>query len=495
MAMVTLSRPWKAISGISKLPDGLVMKSGSSSGPNPDRVRVEGMIPSMPRGIARRTYSIFHPAWRGWMILVFQIVVISVWAQKNAGTNEVAYLGSQPGQRTLTPIPVPVPEPVTGTTNTEWLGGGLPWWQWSRLTGNWDQVRSKLETNGLTFAGRFTTDTSVGLSSGIHQRGIQRGLLDLNFTLDPEPLLGISGGTFFAQYYFRYGPHGSDDIGDLQGYDNLDAGRLNQAEEVWYEQKLVHDHLRFKAGQVDANAEFDNLPAAVGFINSSAGFSPTLLNFPTYPNPALSANLFVYPAEWLYCGAGVYADNLRALSAYRFQHPYLIGEAGLTHPGTGHFGPGRVAAGLWHDTAGVSRFDGGLQDGTSGYYVLAEQQAWKRQPGAADDERGVSLFAQFGSANPEVSPVAHHLGIGVSATGLMSKRDNDEMGIYWSWVELSRAAGSGFTHNEISLEGFYQCQITPFFALKPDLQWIRHPGGQSSPDAAWVTTLRVIIDF
>jgi len=463
------------------------MKWGSSSEPSPGRVRVEGVLPSIPREIAR------HAIWWGLVILLFQVAVSSVWAEEISATTEIAYIGSQPGERTSTPAPASVPD--TGTTNREWFGGGLKWWQWSRLTGDWGQVRPVLETNGLAFAGRFTTDTSVGLSSGSRQRGIQRGLLDLNLTFDPEPLLGFSGGTFFAQYYYRYGPHGSDDIGDVQGYDNIDAGQLNQAEEIWYQQKLIHDLLRLKVGQVDANAEFDNLSAAAGFINSSAGFSPTLLNFPTYPNPALSANVFVYPTAWFYCGAGVYTDNLRDLSAYGFHHPHLIGEAGLTHPGTGRLGLGRVAAGVWHDTATVSRFDGGSQDGTSGYYVIAEQQVWRRQPGAADDERGFSVFAQYGSANPEACPVAHHVGFGVSTTGLFPERDKDETGIYWSWAELSRASGSSFTHDESLLEGFYQCQITPFFALKPDLQWIRHPGGQSSLDAAWVATLRVIIDF
>ena len=469
------------------------MKWGSSSEPNPGRVRVEGILPSTPCGIARHTGPVLRAVWWRWVFVLFQAAVSSVWAEENFATNEMAYLGSQPGERTLASAPAAVPG--TGTTNREWFGGGLPWWQWSRLTGDWGQMRPALATNGLTFAGRLTTDTSMGLSSGSGQRGVQRGLLDLNLTFDPEPLLGISGGTFFAQYYYRYGPQGSDDIGDLQGYDNIDADQLNQAEEIWYQQKLIHDLLRLKIGQVDANAEFDNLPAASGFINSSAGFSPTLLNFPTYPHPALSVNLFAYPTAWFYCGAGIYADNLRDLSAQGFHHPYLLGEAGLTHPGTGRLGPGRVAAGVWHDTAAVSRFDGGSQDGTSGFYVLAEQQVWKRQPEAADDKRGVSLFVQYGSTNPEISPVAHHVGAGVSATGVLPKRDNDEMGIYWSRAGLSRAGGSGFTHDESSLEGYYQCQITPFFVLKPDLQWICHPGGLSSPDAAWVATLRIIIDF
>jgi len=441
----------------------------------------------------RRNSPILRAAWRGLTIFLFGATISVMGAEENSATNELAYLGSQPGERNLTQTTGSAP--ATGPAKVEWFGGGLPWWQWSRLTGDWGRLRPMLETNGLDIAGHFTTDTSAGLDNGSRQRGIQRGLLDLNLTFNPEPVFGSSGGTLFAQYYCRFGPHGSDDIGDIQGYDNLDAGQLNQAEEIWYEQKFLHDFFRLKAGQVDANAEFDNLSAAGGFINSSAGFSPTLLNFPTYPNPALSANLFAYPAEWFYCGAGAYTDNLRRFSAYRFHHPYVVGEAGLAHSGIGRLGPGRVAAGFWQDTATVSRFDGESQDGTSGYYLAAQQQVWKQQPGVADDERGISVFVQYGSADPETSPVVRHVGLGVSATGQVPERDHDAMGIYWSWAGLSRVPGADFPHDENSLEGYYQCQLTPYFILKPDLQWIHHPGGQSSPASAWVATLRVVIDF
>jgi porin len=308
-------------------------------------------------------------------------------------------------------------------------------------------------------------------------------------------LLGISGGTFFAQYFYRGGPHGSDDIGDIQGYDNIDARHLSQVEELWYEQKLIHNRLRLKLGQVDANAEFENLPASAEFINSSAAFSPTLLEFPTYPKPAVSVNLFAYPTDWFYCGTGIYTENLRNLSMTRFQRPYLIGECGFSRPSIGPLGAGRLALGVWHGTAALCRFDGGRQTGTSGFYAIASQQVWKPRSIDAGNQVGITVFAQYSHANPDVSPVSDHVGIGISASGLIAARANDGMGIYWSWAGLSRSGGAGFDENESSLEGYYQCQATPFFAIKPDVQWIRHPGGQSSPNAAIVFTLRLIIEF
>jgi porin len=47
---------------------------------------------------------------------------------------------------------------------------------------------------------------------------------------------------------------------------------------------------------------------------------------------------------------------------------------------------------------------------------------------------------------------------------------------------------------EINTELFYRIQITRWFYIKPDVQYITNPGGQGNPDALAVT-LRAQIDF
>jgi carbohydrate-selective porin OprB len=352
-----------------------------------------------------------------------------------------------------------------------------------------------IETNGVTFGGSYLADASAVLSGGLHRSSVFRGLLSLNVTIDPEPVLGIKGGTFFAEYLFHHGPNGSADTGDLQGYSSIDAGRFSRAGEIWYEQKFLKDCLRMKIGQVDANSEFAFVSSAKNFIHSSAGFSPTIANLPTYPNPDLSVNLFAYPTSWFYAGAGVYAGSLREFSSTDLHHPYLLGEIGFTQKGSGHFGPGRIAAGFWHDTETLDRFDGGRENGTSGAYAVAEQQIWKKQPDKADDTKGVSLFAQYGYADAQVSDFNHHFAFGADAAGMVPGREQDEAGLYCSWARLSRAFGSNFAHDEIAIEGFYRFQVTGFWSVQPDLQWIDHPGGHASPSHACVATLRLVTSF
>ena len=42
---------------------------------------------------------------------------------------------------------------------------------------------------------------------------------------------------------------------------------------------------------------------------------------------------------------------------------------------------------------------------------------------------------------------------------------------------------------------FYRCQARSWLVVKPDVQYITDPGGDSSVDAALALTLRLQIDF
>ena len=372
----------------------------------------------------------------------------------------------------------------------EWFTGESPWWKWSHVTGNWGGLRDALENGAATIAGSYTLDWGGPLSGGLSKRGTARGLLDVNLTVDAAKL-GLPGGTFFAQYYFRHGRNGSDDVGELQAYSNIDEARLSREYELWYEQKTLNDKLRLKLGQVDANAEFAFIEAAGEFIHSSAGFCPSIVNFPTYPDPALSANLFLYPLENLYIGGGVYGDGITETSRHGFRQPFYIGEVGVTLPLGETLGPLRLAAGAFYDTGHQDRFDGGAQGKVNGFYALAEQQIWRENPDDKEDKQGLSVFAHYGYTDAKVSAVEHHLGLGVSAVGLIPARDADVTGLYWTLAKTSRASDSGFDADESAFEFFYKFEVTPAISLKPDLQYITHPGGVKTADDALVFTLRL----
>ena len=87
------------------------------------------------------------------------------------------------------------------------------------------------------------------------------------------------------------------------------------------------------------------------------------------------------------------------------------------------------------------------------------------------------------------------MGGGVQWIGIFPTRDEDTTGLMASWVDLSDTTGSGFAEDaELAIELFHKFQFTPSFSLKPDVQYIIHPGGSGVNDAI-VATLRTELIF
>lgn len=390
--------------------------------------------------------------------------------------------------------------------------GPLP--EREQLIGDPWGARTWLADRGVSLDGVWTADLSRNLSGGVAASGSFRHLLDFAVTWDLQPLLGVEGGTFFADLQTQNGENGSDDTGDLQAYSNIDADHFTALYEVWYQQVLLDGVLRIKAGKIDANADFAFVDNGGEFIHSSPGFSPTISVLPTYPDPAFGLLGFVGEGGGLYGGAGVFDGALQEGvstgtrgQATLFGPPadlFVIGEVGYAWGGVANEGSsglagvgglaGRLAGGVWHHTGGFARFDGGVDDGTTGFYLVFDQQLYKETDGP-DDAQGLALFAQYGYADAEVSAVEHHVGAGVQWVGPIQTRDDDVTGLMVSYAGLSGEAGAGFTEDaETAIELFYKAQLTPRLSLKPDLQYIVAPGGGGLDDA-WVATLRVELVF
>jgi carbohydrate-selective porin OprB len=208
------------------------------------------------------------------------------------------------------------------------------------FTGDWGGARPGLTDCGLTFGGRYIADGSAVVSGGLGRTAVARGLVSLDLTAD---LVGLAGGTVYVQYLARHGPEVSGTAGVIQAASNIDAEPFNRFGEVWVEQAVAKGRVRLKLGRVDANAEFAGLDAAGGFLNASAGYSPTITFMPTYAAPVLSANVFVQPTTWLTLGAGVYDDDfsLGWTAAPSGSGPFWIGEMRLP------WAAGQAGAGRW----------------------------------------------------------------------------------------------------------------------------------------------------
>jgi carbohydrate-selective porin OprB len=391
-------------------------------------------------------------------------------------------------------------------SNPDNIDTGLPAHEWQHATDDWGGLRPRLDDMGILFEASLTADLSMNLRKGVNTEGSTfRHLFNGSLTIDTARLVGLDGGTVFMNFQNHNGPDGSEDVGDAQAYSNIDSDGRTEIAELWYEQVMCDGGLRIKVGKVEANAEFAYADNAGEFLNSSMGFSPTVFVLPTYPDPAMSVNVFVYPTDAFYAGAGLYDGSAqegvptgsRGPRTF-FENPadlFVIAEAGITWGNDSGGKPGRLAAGGWWHTGTFDRFDGGSDDGTGGLYLVLDQMLWLENTDDPEDAQGIGLFIQYGYADADVSMIEHHVGGGFVWSGMLPGRDDDVLGLGATFVDFTGEPGTGLTQDhETAYELFYKVQVLPWASVKPDLQYITHPGGTGVDDAL-VGTVRVEVIF
>jgi porin len=90
--------------------------------------------------------------------------------------------------------------------------------------------------------------------------------------------------------------------------------------------------------------------------------------------------------------------------------------------------------------------------------------------------------------------VTFYADAGFNFKGAIASRSDDVVGVAFAVAQIGRAARaldrdqrslSGVAQpirdNESMIEVMYRFQATPWWALQPDLQFIRHPGGDVAP--------------
>lgn len=356
-------------------------------------------------------------------------------------------------------------------------------------------LRDRLARRGVELEFAIQADASANLSGGRRRGATLRRPLLAAVEVDADRLLGWRGGRFRLATQSHAGDHGGELVGDAHGFDNVDAPAFDQVSEAWLEQSAWGGRLRLKLGKVDANTEFARVLQGGEFLNSVAGFSPTIQGFPTYPDPAASVNLLAQPAPWLQLGAALYDGATQAGCHGRTGNRglgtfwgapdalFTIGEVGLTRTSGGR--ASRVAAGAWRHSGDFARHDGGPAAGTSGHYAVLEQRLSRGD----FDAPGLGVFVQWGRADRALATIDRHLALGVAARAPLPGRADDSAGVLWSQLRFADGRRS-----EHAIEAFYGARVRPWLHVKPDLQWVVAPA-EASAGHAFVATLRVALAF
>lgn len=348
------------------------------------------------------------------------------------------------------------------------------------------QALQLVEQRGVSFHAQFVHDWSKNLDSGYDPAyGLGRYSFDLSATLDSGKSLGWENGTGFIRLKQHLYEFGWSKAEAAQIYSNIDAASRTTLYEIWFEQKWMAGKLRIKGGKIDANTEFATVENAGDFLNSSMGFSPTILAFPTYPEPKPGAVVSLAGPGGYGISMGAFQSSMGTMSLAEPRRHWSLGDRELA----GHF-----SAGYWRLDGSMTCFDGSRASVSQGFYSVMEQGLWRSKSG--DRDQTISTFVQFGRASGNVSLFTQHLGGGAVWQAPLASRPNDGLGFAATWAKFSLQPAAGFDYEgELITEGYYKLALSRHLSLVPDVQFLHQPGGlRANPDVV-VFTPRLVISF
>jgi len=299
-------------------------------------------------------------------------------------------------------------------------------------------------------------------------------------------------------------------IGSFFGV-NDDAGgdEAVMLSEAWYEQSWLDGRLLLRAGKVDLTGTVTCRNCPVAFDGSLYANNETnqflnaaLVNNPTIPFPdnGLGMVLHTEPLEGFYMSAGAAdAQGDARETGFRtaFHGPdnfFGIFETGVVPRLGGMDGAYRV--GFWYDPQPKPRLTHGVKRDDMGLYVSCDQMVYKEVKDAPADSQGLGLFARWGYAHSDVAEITQFWSVGGQYQGLVPAREDDVVGVGVAQGVLSDYVPSaGRETNETAIEAYYNARVFPWLNITVDLQYIMHPGADSSVDNAVVIGIRAQMSF
>jgi porin len=102
------------------------------------------------------------------------------------------------------------------------------------------------------------------------------------------------------------------------------------------------------------------------------------------------------------------------------------------------------------------------------------------------EERFISGFARYTWGDGDSTAVKNSLNLGLHAKGPLASRPDDVVGFAWSRAGMSRkwrdaqAVPGNTKASEDALEITWRFAVTPWLAIQPNYQYIKHPGGAAA---------------
>jgi porin len=335
-----------------------------------------------------------------------------------------------------------------------------------------------------------------------------RWLDNINVTaeFDLDQLAGWQGGTVFVNVLNNLGGRPNDLVGSIQGVNNIEVSNTRfKVYEAWIEQAF--GNVTVRAGLYDLNSEFYQNDASGLLISPPFGIgselSATGPNGPSiFPSTALAARLAVNVGKVYVQGAVINAEagtigDEGGVKPFGTEGVLLIGEAGV-------HANGKIAVGGWTyskkqpTVAPPDVTQGPPPRQAWGAYFLAEQTL----VGDAEDGQSLQGFLRIGISDGKTTPFSSGWQAGLLVNQPFKGRPASAFsvgvgsaGLSHNYRDAIPVGDPALRKTETIIEATYKDEILPGLSLQPDVQYVVHPGADSTVGNALVLGLRVQFDF
>jgi len=357
----------------------------------------------------------------------------------------------------------------------------------------------------IQFGAVYTGDVMSSWSEKVNGRARYLDSTALSLDADLSELTGGTGPIVHAELNITSGVSANDDIGTLQGVDNIESGReRTRIYELWAEQGIRGGKFSARAGFQELNSEFQATDSSGLLMNASFGLTPELsgtgLNGPsTYPSTAPGLRLLAAVNESMDVLAAAF--NADALGLNEPGGPDLAFNNGaLVISQINWRGPAAISLGAWTytqpqpDIHATAVTGDPLERDAGGLYATVEKKVW------AAGETGATIFFRGGLSDGRTSDFAGSVQAGILFERPIAARPDSaaSIGVAAAFTsdgfqDNARDAGFAPADHETTLELTFSDKAAPWLTVQPDLQLTFNPGGDKDADVGVTAGLRITI--
>ncbi|KIP96048.1 MULTISPECIES: carbohydrate porin [Pseudomonas] len=411
------------------------------------------------------------------------------------------------------------------------------------MTGDWGGERTKLIEQGIDIKADYVGEMGANLHGGYDddKTGRYSDQFGLGVALDLQKLWGWDNTQAKIQLTNRNGYNISNDrVGDPR------AGTLSSSQEVygrghmvrltqlWIQHQFFDNKLDVKAGYFGEGEDFNTFPCDfqnLAFCGSQVGNWATNIWY-NWPVSQAAIRVKYNINDELYAQIGAYNQNPSQLEHGNGFKLSGSGTKGTVLPVELVWSPkvnslpGEYRVGYYKSTADaddvredVNGFDAATtgdeyksHSSKHGYWFVAQQQLTSHN---GDATRGLNIAANATFHDKDTNFIDNYQSVMFVYKGPFDARPKDDIGIGAARIHVNKdvkrnaellnasngvsdydnAAFSPIRETEYNYELNYGFHVTNWLTVRPNLQYITHPGGVDEVDNALVAGLKIQSTF